>query len=170
MTSAINNNSNDNKRLEIILEVITIRVKVRSVVDTDKQVNLKELKPADKIIAGFVSQWHQTKFYKNMMKRESEQEFARLTKMDEQLKETILAYVHAELNRNTSLAQHDTKCTEIVLSINAKYKDSLGRIMKHKDFISFNLELIEESSDMRKAFSNMPILIKISKKVVGGDD
>jgi len=98
------------------------------------------------------------------------QEFARLTKMDEQLKETILAYVHAELNRNTSLAQHDTKCTEIVLSVNAKYKDSLGRIMKHKDFISFNLELIEESSDMRKAFSNMPILIKISKKVVGGDD
>ena len=91
MTSALNNNSNDNKRLEIILEVITIRVKVRSVVDTDKQVNLKELKPADKIIAGFVSQWHQTKFYKNMMKRESEQEFARLTKMDEQLKETILA-------------------------------------------------------------------------------
>ena len=62
--SALNNNSNDNKRLEIILEVITIRVKVRSVVDTDKQVNLKELKPADKIIAGFVSQWHQTKFYK----------------------------------------------------------------------------------------------------------
>ena len=121
MASALNNNSNDNKRLEIILEVITIRVKVRSVVDTDKQVNLKELKPA-------------------------------------------------ELNRNTSLAQHDTKCTEIVLSVNAKYKDSLGRIMKHKDFISFNLELIEESSDMRKAFSNMPILIKISKKVVGGDD
>lgn len=78
--------------------------------------------------------------------------------------------LNAELNRNTSLAQHDTKCTEIVLSVNAKYKDSLGRIMKHKDFISFNLELIEESSDMRKAFSNMPILIKISKKVVGGDD
>ena len=47
MTSALNNNSNDNKRLEIILEVITIRVKVRSVVDTDKQVNLKELKPAN---------------------------------------------------------------------------------------------------------------------------
>ena len=121
MTSALNNNSNDNKRLEIILEVITIRVKVRSVVDTDKHVNLKEIKPLDKIIAGFVSQRHLSNLYIFMMKLELEQEFARLTKMDEQLKETILAYVHAELNRNTSLAQHDTKCTEIVLSVNAKY-------------------------------------------------
>jgi len=51
--------------------VITIRVKVRSIVDTDKQVNLNELKPVDKVIAGFVSQWHQTKFYKNMVKREN---------------------------------------------------------------------------------------------------
>lgn len=149
--------------------MVTIRVKVRSVVDTDKPINLKELKPADKIIVGFISQWHQTKFYKNMKKRESEQEFARITKMDEQLKETILTYVYAELNRNSSLAKQDKKCTEIVLSISSEYKESLSRIMHHKDFISFNLELIEESGDMRKAFSNMPILLKISKKVVGGD-
>ena len=156
--------------LKIHLEVITIRVKVRSIVDTDKQVNLNELKPIDKVIAGFVSQWHQTKFYKKMIKRESEQEFAKITKMDEQLSETILAFTHAELNKNTSLAQHDTKCTEIVLAIDAKYKESLGRIMKRKDFISYNLELIEENSDMRKAFNSMPIPLKITKKVVGGDD
>ena len=137
--------------LKIHLEVITIRVKVRSIVDTDKQVNLNELKPVDKVIAGFVSQWHQTKFYKNMVKRESEQEFARITKMDEQLSETILAFTHAELNKNASLAKHD-------------------RVMQRKDFISYNLELIEENSDMRKAFNNMPIPLKITKKVVGGDD
>ena len=156
--------------LKIHLEVITIRVKVRSIVDTDKQVNLNELKPVDKVIAGFVSQWHQTKFYKNMVKRESEQEFARITKMDEQLSETILAFTHAELNKNGSLAKHDTKCVEIVLAIDAKYKESLGRVMQRKDFISYNLELIEENSDMRKAFNNMPIPLKITKKVVGGDD
>ena len=147
--------------LKIHLEVITIRVKVRSIVDTDKQVNLNELKPVDKVIAGFVSQWHQ---------RESEQEFARITKMDEQLSETILAFTHAELNKNASLAKHDTKCVEIVLAIDAKYKESLGRVMQRKDFISYNLELIEENSDMRKAFNNMPIPLKITKKVVGGDD
>ena len=127
-------------------------------------------KPVDKVIAGFVSQWHQTKFYKNMVKRESEQEFARITKMDEQLSETILAFTHAELNKNASLAKHDTKCVEIVLAIDAKYKESLGRVMQRKDFISYNLELIEENSDMRKAFNNMPIPLKITKKVVGGDD
>ena len=137
--------------LKIHLEVITIRVKVRSIVDTDKQVNLNELKPVDKVIAGFVSQWHQTKFYKNMVKRES-------------------AFTHAELNKNASLAKHDTKCVEIVLAIDAKYKESLGRVMQRKDFISYNLELIEENSDMRKAFNNMPIPLKITKKVVGGDD
>lgn len=105
-----------------------------------------------------------------MVKRESEQEFARITKMDEQLSETILAFTHAELNKNASLAKHDTKCVEIVLAIDAKYKESLGRVMQRKDFISYNLELIEENSDMRKAFNNMPIPLKITKKVVGGDD
>lgn len=78
--------------------------------------------------------------------------------------------VNAELNKNASLAKHDTKCVEIVLAIDAKYKESLGRVMQRKDFISYNLELIEENSDMRKAFNNMPIPLKITKKVVGGDD
>lgn len=150
--------------------MIIIRVKVRSIVDTEKQINLKELKPADKIIAGFISQWHQTKFYRNMKKRESEQEFARITKMDEQTKETILAFIYAELNRNSSLAKYDEHCTEIIIKVDAKYKESLERIITHKDFISYNLQLMEENSDMRKAFSNMPILLKISKKVVGGNN
>lgn len=149
--------------------MVKIRVKVRSIVDTDKPVNLKELKPVDKVVAGFISQWHQTSFYKKIKRKESEEEYAKLSKMDESLKETILTYVYAELNRNTSLSRYDTKCVELVLAINAKYKDSLGRIMHHKDFLPFNLELIEENGDMRRAFNNMAILLKITKKVVGGD-
>lgn len=91
-------------------------------------------------------------------------------KMDESLKETVLAYIYSELNKNSSLKDKNQKCKEIVLSIDFKYKESLERIMHHKDFMPFNLTLVKENSDMRKAFGSMPVLLKVSKRTVGGDN
>lgn len=118
---------------------------------------------------GIISQWHQTNFYIRKKRKENEQEFARIAKMDESLKETILAYIYSELNKNNSLESKNKKCKEIILSIDPSYVDSLGRIMHHKDFMQFNLSLVKENSDMRKAFSNMAVLLKVNKKTVGGD-
>ena len=38
-----------------------MRVKVRRILDVDKPVNLRKLAPNEKIKAGFLVQWHQTK-------------------------------------------------------------------------------------------------------------
>lgn len=147
-----------------------MRVKVRSLIDTDQAVNLKELKPLEKITVGLISQWHQNKFYLRMKNLKHEQEMARVAKMDEQLKDVLLTHVYAEFSQNRSLAKQGCECQTIVLSVNSAFRESLDRIRKHKDFLPFNLELVEENEDLRKCFSNMDILLKVTRKTVGGDN
>ena len=41
-----------------------MRVKIREKLDTTQPVNLRALKPADKVKAGFIVQWQSTNFYR----------------------------------------------------------------------------------------------------------
>ena len=49
-----------------------MRVKIREKLDTTQPVNLRALKPADKVKAGFIVQWQSTKFYRKHKLRKDE--------------------------------------------------------------------------------------------------
>jgi hypothetical protein len=145
-----------------------MRVKIRRELDVEASVNLRKLKPLGKIQAGFLTMWHNTDFYKTGLNRRLEEDNIRLMQRDEKLKDLLLAQIYKELIRNTSMSGKDEVCKSVVISVDASYKYSLKRVLKHKDFLPYSIELVPENTDVRKAFKDMPFLIRVSKKVVRG--
>ena len=69
-------------------------------------------------------------------------------KKDEMLKDLILSQIYRELLHNTSMKEKGETCKSIVLSIDAGYKYSLDRVLKHKDFLPYNIEKVKENSEI----------------------
>ncbi len=143
-----------------------MRVKIREELDLTSQINLRRLSPIMKIYAGIVTKWHESEFYRRGLNRHKEAAAIARMQQDEKLKQLILAQIHKELNVNEELRKVGKVCTSITIQIGADYKKSLDRVLKHKDFLPYKIEPVPENEDVRKAFTNMPYLIRITKKVV----
>lgn len=150
-----------------------MRVKVRRVLDTSKPINLRQLPPLDKIKAGIISQWQTTTFYKRNKQRQEEAEYMQMMQRDENLKSYLLAFLYRELGQNSTLSQMDKQCESVIITVNQQYEDSLKRLLPalfglpgeaNKDFISYDIVRVPENADIRRAFKEMPILLKCSKK------
>lgn len=143
-----------------------MRVFIRKELDTGKSINLQRLSPAFKIYAGLITKWHSSKYYRTASARRLEAGYILQSQKDDKLKEILLALIYKELAANTSLKPLTHVCNEMVIAVKAEYKDSLFRVLKHKDFLSYNIKLVAENKDLRQAFKDMPILIEVSKKVI----
>lgn len=150
-----------------------MRVLVRNELDLSKPVNLKRLSPLEKVKAGIISQIMQNSFYINYKRQKDEESYMQILKEDEMVKSLILAELYAELNQNRTLSERGVKAEEIIITVDAKYEESLKRLFPnlfgqqgnpHKDFISFNIDRVSENPDIRLAFKNMPILLRASAK------
>lgn len=143
-----------------------MRVKVRDELDLNSKINLRRLSPVMKIYAGVVTKWRSTDFYKKNLNRHREAAAVARMQQDEQLKQLILAQIYKELNANEELQKVGKMCSGVTIQIGANYKKSLDRVLQHKDFLPYNIVHVPENEDIRKAFPNMPYLIKVTKKVV----
>ena len=150
-----------------------MRVKMRQVLDTDQPINLRRLKPLDKIKAGLIIQWKQTNIYKRNKQQREEAVYLEQLRKDEDVKNYILALLYRELISNVTLQQKDKECESVVISISQHYEDSLYRLFPNlfgrsgemnKDFLSYEITRVEEHADIRKAFKEMPYLFRCSKK------
>lgn len=151
-----------------------MRVKVRKTLDVDKPVNLRQLTPSEKIKAGFLVQWHQTKMYQRYKLRKDEELYSKQIKEDEALKSLLLANLYGELSKNNTMSEKGKECDEVIITVNYRFKESLQRLMPNlfgggepnKDFLSFKIELVEECMDIRRAFPDMPILLRCSRLTI----
>lgn len=150
-----------------------MRVKIRRELDTDKPINLKKLSPIDKIKAGIITQWKTTDFYRRNRQRKEEAFYVEKMRKDENVKSYLLALIYKELSRNSTLADKNKVCESIIIEVNQQNEDSLKRLFPnlfdgtgepHKDFLPFEITRVAENADIRRAFSNMPILLRCSKK------
>lgn len=145
-----------------------MRYLVREELDLDKPINLRRLSPIMKIYAGIMTRWRGSNTYRHKVEKRREATHMAMVQKDECLKEALLALIFRELDNNTSMAEKGEISKEIVISVNSEYRSSLKRILNHKDFVMYNLELVTENPDMRLAFHTMPILIRVSKKLLKG--
>ena len=143
-----------------------MRIKIRSILDNDKPVSLINLKPIQKIEAGLIAMWHNTEMYKVELNKKVEESNINQIQQDEKLKNVILAMIYRELIQNKTLSSENTSCESIIISVDARHSQSLKRVLKHKDFLAYNVSIVDEDADIRKAFKSMPILLKVSKKTV----
>lgn len=61
------------------------------------------------------------------------------------------------------------KNQEIILAINRSNKDYMEQVLSFSDFSPFNIEILKEDSDVLASFNGLPILLKVTKKTLGGD-
>lgn len=145
-----------------------MRVKIRDVLDLEQPINVKRLSPIMKIYAGIMVRWRESASYKRKLNKSLEAEAIARMKKDEQLKQMLLAQIHRELNNNTILREEGKVCKSIIISVAASHNSSLTRVLKHKDFLPYEIRRVPETEDFRKAFKDMPYLIEVSKKFVQG--
>lgn len=143
-----------------------MKIKIRDELNVDAPVNLRRLQPRMKLYAGFMVKIHESRWYQTGKHKKEEQEYARQLQQDEKLKDALLATLYRELVSNNTLEERNDVCTSIILGIDSKHDKSLKRILKQKDFIMYDIQRVEEQPDLRKAFPDMQILIRVSKKVV----
>lgn len=143
-----------------------MKIKIRDELNVDAPVNLRRLTPRMKLYAGFMVKVHESRWYQTGKHKKEEREYAKQLQQDEQLKDALLATLYRELVSNKTLEERDDVCTSITVGIDSKHKKSLERILSQKDFIMYDIQRIEEQPDIRKAFPDMQILIRVSKKVV----
>lgn len=137
---------------------------VRKELDVNESVNLRRLSPFMKIYAGLVTQWHQSKFYKSAYDRRRDAEHAKQVQQDNLLKDAMLVKIYQELDTNETLAKRGEECVEMLLCVKSKFIYSLNRILSSKEFLPYNIERVEEDYDLRIAFPDMPIMLRISKR------
>lgn len=146
-----------------------MKVKLRDVLDFNSPINLRKLPPKLKIYAGIVSSYHESDSYKQKVNQAMEKTNIERMKKDEQLKEIILAQIFKAFSDESELKKRDKVCESVILKIPAVHKKALDRILEHREFMSYNISYIPENDDIRKAFPDMPYLLRVSGKILGGD-
>ncbi len=141
-----------------------MRYLIRRELDLDQPINLRRLSPAMKIYAGLASKWRETSFYKTKLNKRLEADYAARVKRDEKLKEALMVVIYKELDNNSLLSSRGEESQELIICVKSNFIHSLDRILTHKDFLPYVITKVEEDPDIRKAFPEMPILIKVSKK------
>lgn len=143
-----------------------MKVLIRKELDTEKPINLHRLSSFMKLYAGIITKWRDTKLYKINLNKRLEAEHQEQVQKDEKLKEILLAQIYSELTNNLSLAKRGEVCDSIIISVKSSYFSSLDRILGSKDFLLYDIKRVEEVSDLRIAFSDMPILLEVRKKAI----
>lgn len=143
-----------------------MKVFVRDSLNLEKPVNLRRLSSPMKLYVGIVMKWRESKMYKVKINKQLQAEYLEQVKRDDKLKEVLLAQIYNELNNNHTLGEKGEVCDSIVLSVKSKYFASLERVLSHKDFLMYDIRRVEENSDIRVAFKNMPILLEVRKKLL----
>lgn len=137
---------------------------VRKELDVSKPINLRKLSPVMKIYVGIVKKWQSSDWYQTNYNKRLEEIYMKQVQKDESLKEMMLAQLYKELSQNATLHEKGLTTKSVVLQIDSNYKDSLQRVLSHKDFLQYNMQIVEENNDLRIAFPDMPILVKVTKK------
>ena len=139
---------------------------VRRELCVDSPINLKRLSPVMKIYAGVVTRMHNSNIHKRKLTARIEAKNLEQNRRDEAVKDSILAMIYRELDNNHSLAESGDQSAEVILSVNSRFADSLTRILGHKDFLPYSIEIVEENQDLRLAFPELPTLVRVRKKEI----
>lgn len=145
-----------------------MKVFLRDVVDINQNVDMQSLGYMERIITSIRYQINQSKYFARKRRKLEEQETMIRLEREENLKTILLYYIYNNLvkNKNKAIRQHKQVAKTIVIEVEREFNDILDTVIKGKDFLSYNIKKIEENPDMLLAQPNLPMRLKISKKVL----
>lgn len=145
-----------------------MRVAMRRVVDLDDSgsVDLRPLTPFQKIITSFMISLRNTTFVKNRLRKDEQAVYKEKLMREEELKSVILGRLYTELIKNNFMGEKGLSASSVILEIDRSMEQTLLSIKDHKDFMSYNINIIQPDPDMLRCFKDIPILLEASRKTV----
>ena len=143
-----------------------VEMRKEVVVDDDNSVDLKQLAPLDKIMTSIRLSFQNTAIVQNRKKKMQQAEYKKQCEEEEALKGVILRIIHSELNNNTFLGPKGLHAEAIILELDRKLEPILHRIRNHKEFMSYDFEVLKPNLDVVKCFPDTPLMIYLRKKKI----
>ena len=140
-----------------------MRVKVGHVVDVEKDVNLVELSPLDRIIAAATNAYHSTSLYQRRYAETAEKKEEQRRKVREKLTDNILSVIHPELDANSTLSSRDDVCYAMLIKVPNRFKVFLADVLSSHEFDAYNTQIIAPAKSLSK-FCDAPYLVYIENK------
>ncbi|GAA0101687.1 hypothetical protein UT300012_24020 [Paraclostridium bifermentans] len=148
-----------------------MEVKMREIVDITKHVETHNLPIMEALSVGVRKFATNRKGYqRKLMIKENEKQLARQAKI-ESLKDVIIYYTDKYLISENNNITKGKAVKEITLTVERYYKDVLYEVVTSRELLGFKIVHVKEHPDMLRAFPNLEIQLKISKRQLeGGDD
>lgn len=156
-----------------------MKVKVRDSINTTKQINLRDLTPVQKVTVAIQCAIDESKMMQNKRRRKEQASYQARLREEDTLKNVILTKAYQALILNTYNKKKKSTTDEVFIKVDGKYKyllfdeiDQEGAlvhtsILKHSDFAQYNVSIVPECQDIRRAFPEMPYLLKLTRKELG---
>lgn len=143
-------------------------VPVKVYVDLSKKVDLPSLSLQERFFTGLRYYITNSKFYKNMAIKAGSKEERRIQKEREEFKMVLNTIINRELNGGRLLVKQGVEGTpkEVSLLIARSQKPILDICLKSGDFLAYDVKIKQESRDILRAFSTMPLYVTFSKRLV----
>lgn len=143
-----------------------MRVKVGRIVDVDREVNLADLSPLDRIISSAINAYRNTSMYRRRYAETEEKKEEQRRAVRSALTDSLLAAIHPELDANATLSKKDDVCTGMLLKVPARYNQFIADVIVAHEFDAYEITVIPPSRSLSK-FSNPPYLLYVKSR--GGE-
>lgn len=143
-----------------------MRLRVGRIVDMDKDINLIDLSPLDRIIASAMNAYHNTSMYQRRYAETVEKQEEQKRKIRETLTDSLLSVIQPALDANATLESRGDKCQGMLLKVPSRFKRFLTDVLSSHEFDAYNTNIIPPSKSLSKFF-DAPYLVYIESK--GGD-
>lgn len=145
-----------------------MRVPLRKTVNIDSIVDPDKLGPIEKVKVAFFRSIKELPMYIRKKEREAEAAHKAHIALIDTIKEEILTPAYAELIANRRLGAEGLKCDKIQLAVSRSVEKDLRELLKHKEFVSFNIKFLEPNRDMLRSYG-FKVLIEVSRRTLGGE-
>lgn len=135
-----------------------MRTLIKRVVDLDKEPELSELKPLDRVKTAIRFKYRQSAIYRNKLEKTQNELLRQRMKDIEDLKTLLLHLIQKDLVNNKNVKS-------VRLLVPRYFKDVLDETLQSVDFLAFDIKVIKENKDFLLAFPDMKILLEVKLKI-----
>lgn len=140
-----------------------MRIKVGQIVNIDKDVNLNDLKPVDKIIASATSAYRNTAMYRRRYAETEERKEEARRAIRTSLTDNLLAVIFPQLHENKLLAEKGDVCDAILVEVPERFVPYINDVIESHEFDAYNIVVVPPTRMLQK-FASPPYLLYITNK------
>lgn len=141
-----------------------MRVAMRKAINVDKPLDTSKLSPWQEVVVGAAKGYRSRERFQQRLERQLEKEHKLRISREESLKEDVLTFVYGELVEGRTMKAKGLVARKIQLTIPRSYEKELREIVKHREFVSFEMHIEEVDPDILRSFPTVKILLTVVER------